>query len=57
MNVPRDRLHLLSFDVAVKEPVVWHSISGAGLTAWLSRNGKSPKEQVLKSRLEAILKS
>jgi hypothetical protein len=57
MNVPRGRLHLLSFDVAVKAPEVWHSISGAKLGAWLAFPGKNPKEQALKSKLEEILRA
>lgn len=32
MNVPGERLHLLSLDVLVKAPQVYHSISGASLS-------------------------
>jgi hypothetical protein len=35
MNVPKDRLHLLSLTVLVKSPEVFHSIAGASLEAWL----------------------
>jgi hypothetical protein len=56
MNVPRDRLHVLSFDVSVKSPEVWHSISGSSLSAWLGQHGKSPKEQALKARLADLVR-
>jgi hypothetical protein len=55
MKVPGDRLHLLSVDVLVKAPQVYHSISGASLSAWLAQPGKSPKEHALKSRLKEML--
>jgi len=55
MNVPRDRLHLLSFDVLVKAPEVYHSISGAALGAWLARSGKNKAEKDLKERLHELL--
>jgi hypothetical protein len=57
MNVPSERLHMLSLDVLVKAPQVYHSISGASLSAWLAQPGKSPKEQVLKSRLKELLRT
>lgn len=46
MNAPN-----LTIEVTVKAPETTHSISNAVLTAWLSRAGKSPREQALKSRL------
>jgi hypothetical protein len=49
MDVPRERLHLLSFNVRVKPPQVYHSISGASFCAWLAQPGKSPRERVLKA--------
>jgi hypothetical protein len=55
MNIPNARLHLLSLEVVVKSPQVYHSISGASLSAWLAQPGKSPKEQALKSRLKVLL--
>lgn len=55
MDVPKDALHLLMLDVLVKAPEVYHSISGASLSAWLAHPGKSPKEQVLKARLNELL--
>jgi hypothetical protein len=56
MNVPSERLHLLSLGVLVKAPQVYHSISGASLNAWLAQPGKNPKEQALKSRLKELLR-
>ena len=56
MNVPRNKLHLLSFDILVKAPQVYHSVTGAMLSAWLAQTPKSPKEKVLKNRLGEILR-
>jgi hypothetical protein len=56
MAVPSETLHLLSFNVLVKSPQVYHSISGASLSAWLAQPGKNPKEQALKSRLKELLR-
>jgi hypothetical protein len=45
----------LAIEVAVKAPETSHSINSGVLATWLSRSGKSPREQALKSRLlEAI---
>jgi hypothetical protein len=41
----------LMIEVTVKAPETTHSISSGVLAAWLSRSGKSPREQALKSRL------
>ena len=41
----------LMIEVAVKAPETTHSIKSSVLAAWLSRSGKSPREQALKSRL------
>ena len=41
----------LTIEVAVKAPETTHSIKSSVLAAWLSRSGKSPREQALKSRL------
>jgi hypothetical protein len=57
MDVPSETLHLLSFNVLVKSPQVYHSISGASLSAWLAQPGKNPKEQALKGRLKELLRS
>jgi hypothetical protein len=46
----------LTVDVTVKAPETTHSISTAVLTAWLSRAGKSPREQALKSRLAELMR-
>jgi len=56
MNVPSERLHMFTLDILVKSPQVYHSISGASLSAWLAQPGKNPKEQALKSRLKALLR-
>lgn len=56
MDVPRNRLHLLSIDVTIKAPEVHRSITGAVLSAWLAQPGKTPKEQALKIRLSDILR-
>ena len=41
----------LKIEVTVKAPETTHSINSGVLAAWLSRSGKSPREQALKSRL------
>jgi hypothetical protein len=41
----------LTIEVADKAPETTHSIKSGVLAAWLSRSGKSPREQALKSRL------
>ena len=56
MKVPRDRLHMPSFSVKVQAPDVWHSVTDAALNAWLVQNGRSPKEQALKSRVAELIK-
>lgn len=56
MNVKVGTLHLKSFHVLVKQPEVYHEISGAMLSAWLAMPGKTPKEQALKDRLGDILR-
>jgi hypothetical protein len=40
----------------VKAPQVYHSISGACLSAWLAQPGKNQKEEALKSRLKELLR-
>ena len=56
MEIPRERLHLLSFNVLVKSPQVYHSISGASFGAWLAQPGRGPREQALKDRLTELLR-
>src|ERR1043165_7810537 len=51
MNAPN-----LTIDVTVRTPEATHSISNAVLAAWLSRHGKSPREQALKARLLELLR-
>ena len=41
----------LTIEVTVKAPETTQSINSGVLAAWLSRSGKSPREQALKSRL------
>jgi len=43
-------------DVLVKAPQVYHSISGASLSAWLAQPGKTQKEEALKVRLKELLR-
>jgi hypothetical protein len=57
MNVPGERLHLLSLEVWVKCLQVYHSISGASLSAWLAQPGKTPKEQALKTRVSELIRN
>jgi hypothetical protein len=45
----------LTIEVTVKAPEMTHSISSGVLSAWLSRSGKSPREQALKSRLLELM--
>ena len=47
----------LMVEVTVKAPETTHSISNAILAAWLSRAGKSPREQALKSRLLELMRN
>lgn len=47
----------LTIEVKVKAPETTHSISNAVLNAWLSRVGKSPREQALKTRLLELLRN
>ena len=46
----------LTIEVRVKAPEVTHTISNAVLAAWLARNGKSPREQALKTRLKELMR-
>ncbi len=43
------------FAVSAAEPVVTHRVTLQKFQNWLGANGKSPKEQVLKSRLRGLL--
>ena len=47
----------LTIEVTVKAPETTHSLSNAVLAAWLSRAGKSPREQALKSRLLELMRN
>ena len=44
----------LTIEVTVKAPERAHSIKSGVRAAWLSRSGKSPREQALKSRILEI---
>jgi len=57
LQIRQDTLHLLSLDVAIKQPEVHRQISGASLAAWLARTSRDPKEQELKKRLGELLRS
>lgn len=41
----------LVIDVTVKAPETTHTLKTGVISAWLSRTGRSPREQALKSRL------
>ena len=43
--------------IRVKQPETEHTLSVGKLQSWLDGVGKSPHEQVAKSRLKAILRS
>ncbi len=45
-----------TFDVAVSEPVITHTIRLARVRAWLESGGRTPKEQATKVRLRGMLK-
>lgn len=47
----------LKIDVRVRAPETIHTIWNSSLSAWLARNGKSPKEQALKARLRELTQS
>lgn len=57
MKIRRDGLHLMRFRVEVKSPAVWHEVSGSMLSAWLARDGRTPKERAIKERLSDLLRS
>jgi len=57
MNVPREDLHLLSFDTLVKSPQVYHSVAGAMFSARRAQNGKNKAEAALKERLHELLRA
>ena len=42
------------FEIAAQTPVVNHSVSVQRVRDWLTSNGKTPKEQALKSRLREL---
>jgi hypothetical protein len=42
--------------VRVRQPETVHEVWNSALSAWLSRNGRSPKEQALKARLKDLLR-
>jgi hypothetical protein len=49
-GIPASRLIIL-----VKQPETEHTVSAVKLQTWLDGGGKSPNEQVTKSRLKKIL--
>jgi hypothetical protein len=56
LNVPNWQNHP-NLDIEIKVPEVRHTTSNAVLTAWLSRRPKTPQEQALKERLQALIRS
>ena len=58
MKVPRWRDRpSLKIEIRVKQPETTHILWNSSLSAWLARNGKTPKEQALKKRLEELIRS
>jgi DNA-binding transcriptional LysR family regulator len=47
----------LVIEVRVRAPEIMHSISNSVLAAWLARNGKTPKEQAVKARIQELLRA
>ena len=58
LKVPRwwDRPSL-KMEVRVRQPETTHTIWNSVLSAWLARNGRTPKEQALKARLNELMRS
>ena len=57
MQAPWGNAPSLEIEVRVRAPEVRHTVSNAILTAWLSRQGKTPKEKALKARLLDLMRS
>jgi hypothetical protein len=47
----------LEIEIRERQPEVRHSVRNSVLSAWLARNGKTPKEQALKARLRELVRS
>jgi hypothetical protein len=47
----------LEIEIRERQPEVRHTVWNSVLSAWLARNGKTPKEQALKARLREIVRS
>src|SRR5579872_4755725 len=47
----------LVIEVRVKSPEILHSISNSVLSAWLARDGRTPKEQAVKARIQELLRA
>lgn len=45
----------LEIEIRERQPEVRHVVWNSVLSAWLARNGKSPKEQALKARLRGLV--
>ena len=57
MKVPRWRDSVwLRLQIRAKVPEVTHTVERSVLAAWLDRNGRSPKEQMLKMRLRDLIR-
>jgi hypothetical protein len=56
MNVPDERLYLLSLDALVKPRRCTTRFRARLLNAWFAQPDKTPKEQALKFRLKELLR-
>ena len=55
LKVPLKASGWLAIDIKVKSPETTHTVSGSALKEWLARQGKNPKEIILKTRLRQLL--
>jgi hypothetical protein len=57
MKVPNwENVPNLEIEVRERAPETRHLVWNSVLTAWLARNGKSPKEQALRVRLRELIR-
>ena len=58
MKVPNwENAPNLEIEVRERAPETRHTVWNSVLTAWLARNGKTPKEQALKAPLRELVRS
>lgn len=57
LKVPRWRDNPnLKIQIRVRQPETIHEVWNSALSAWLARNGRTPKEQSLKTRLRDLVR-